>query len=107
MSEHAVCVCARYGNLDISSGVGDFGGIRWPLLACLFVCWIAVFLCLSRGVKSSGRVVYVTATAPYIFLTILLVRGLMLPGAFEGIRFFIWPNFDKLFSWKVLLIYSL
>ena len=31
-----------------------------------------------QGVKSSGKVVWLTATMPYVVLTILLMRGLML-----------------------------
>ncbi len=92
----------RYVNLDISSGVGEIGGIRWPLLGCLAICWVAVFLCLFKGLKSAGKVAYVTVISPYIFLTILLVRGLMLPGAIDGILFFVWPDFSRLISWQVL-----
>ena len=32
------------------------GGIQTPLAICLLVAWIAVFLCLIAGVKSSGKV---------------------------------------------------
>ncbi|ESN90320.1 hypothetical protein HELRODRAFT_71249, partial [Helobdella robusta] len=47
------------------------------------------------------QVVYVTATVPYIFLTILLIRGCMLPGALDGIIFFLKPDFKKLMDPKV------
>ena len=42
------------------------------------------------------QVVYVTATMPYIILTILLIRGCMLPGAIEGMKYFITPNLERL-----------
>ena len=42
-----------------------------------------------QGVKSSGKVVWLTATMPYVVLTILLVRGLMLEGAMDGISFYL------------------
>jgi solute carrier family 6 noradrenalin transporter-like protein 2 len=40
-------------------------------------------------VKSSGKVVWLTATMPYVVLTILLMRGLMLEGAANGIHFYL------------------
>jgi solute carrier family 6 noradrenalin transporter-like protein 2 len=42
-----------------------------------------------QGVKSSGKVVWLTATMPYVVLTILLMRGLMLDGAASGIHFYL------------------
>ena len=39
---------------------------------------------------------WVTATMPYVVLSVLLVRGLMLPGATEGILYFITPRIDRL-----------
>lgn len=42
--------------LKLSNDIGDFGEVRLPLLGCLGVSWVVVFLCLIRGVKSSGKV---------------------------------------------------
>lgn len=87
--------------LQISSGIEDLGGIRWELLGCLALAWVAVFLCLIKGIKSSGRVVYFTATFPYLVLVTLLVRGVTLPGSIDGIKFYLIPQWHKLLELKV------
>lgn len=43
-----------------------------------------------------GLVVWVTATMPYVVLSILLARGLMLPGAFSGISYYLKPELSRL-----------
>ncbi|XP_065590803.1 sodium-dependent proline transporter [Cyrtonyx montezumae] len=84
-----------------SSGIGDPGRIRWNLCLCLLLSWIIVYLCILKGVKSSGKVVYFTATFPYLILVMLLIRGVTLEGAWKGIRFYLTPQFDHLLSSKV------
>lgn len=42
------------------------------------------------------QVVWVTATFPYIILSVLLVRGATLPGAWRGVLFYLKPNWQKL-----------
>lgn len=37
-----------------------------------------------------------TATFPYIVLSVLLVRGATLPGAWRGVVFYLKPNWQKL-----------
>lgn len=53
----------------------DMGELRWELVGCLALAWIMVAAAISKGIKSSGKVVYITATFPFIFLAIFLVRG--------------------------------
>ncbi|XP_013384850.1 sodium- and chloride-dependent glycine transporter 1 isoform X2 [Lingula anatina] len=87
--------------LELSEGIENIGPIRWQLLLCLIFAWVMIFLCLCKGVKSSGKVVYVTATFPYLVLIILLVRGVTLPGSMEGIKYYLIPKWEKLLSFKV------
>ena len=47
------------------------------------------------------QVVYVTAVAPYVILTVLLVRGATLPGAGSGILFYLKPDFNRILDPKV------
>ena len=50
---------------------------------------------------SSGKVAYFTALFPYVVLFTLLGRGVTLPGAIDGIYYYIMPQFDKLLEIKV------
>lgn len=47
------------------------------------------------------QVVWVTATMPYVILAILLIRGIMLPGSTEGVKYFIIPRPDRLLDAQV------
>ncbi|CAH1777720.1 unnamed protein product [Owenia fusiformis] len=87
--------------LDITDGIEDIGYVQWKLLLCLAAVWLIVFLCVIKGIKTSGKVVYFTATFPYLILTILLIRGVTLPGAADGLRYYLIPKWEKLGSFKV------
>ncbi|XP_027002984.1 sodium- and chloride-dependent GABA transporter 2-like isoform X2 [Tachysurus fulvidraco] len=82
--------------LNLTGNVHELGSIRWELAACLLLSWIICYFCVWKGVKSTGKVVYFTATFPYVMLMVLLVNGLMLPGAADGIRFYLYPDFTRL-----------
>lgn len=47
------------------------------------------------------KVVYVTSTFPYLVLVALLIRGLTLEGAIDGIIYYIKPDMTKITSAKV------
>uniref|UniRef100_A0A8C4NEY7 Uncharacterized protein n=1 Tax=Eptatretus burgeri TaxID=7764 RepID=A0A8C4NEY7_EPTBU len=82
--------------LDISGGIHDIGSVKWDLALCLLAMWIIIFLCIWKGVKTTGKVVYFTATFPFIMLIILLIRGLTLPGAVNGIIYYLYPDVTRL-----------
>ena len=44
-----------------------------------------------------------TATIPYMFIFALLIRGVTLPGAMNGIRYYIMPDWKKLLKIQVNL----
>ncbi|XP_061876296.1 LOW QUALITY PROTEIN: sodium-dependent proline transporter-like [Colius striatus] len=84
-----------------SSGLGDPGRVQWPLALCLLAAWTLVFLCVLKGIHSSGKVMYVTATFPYLLLLILLIRGATLDGSLPGVRFFLTSDWGRLQSAQV------
>lgn len=87
--------------LEKTDGIEDPGGIRWELFGCLFSAWVIVYLCIFKGVKSTGKVVYFTAVFPYFILFALLINNVQLPGAVNGILYFVTPVWGKLFQIKV------
>ncbi|CAI9154042.1 unnamed protein product [Rangifer tarandus platyrhynchus] len=88
--------------LKLSDGIGNFGEVQVHLLSCLLVSWVVVFLCLTPGVRSSGRVMaYFTATFRHVVLTILFVCGVTLEGASKGIKYCLTPQWDKILEAKV------
>ncbi|XP_048253213.1 sodium- and chloride-dependent betaine transporter-like [Haliotis rufescens] len=93
----------QYKVLVISSGIEDMGSLQPHLVICWFLTCLSMFLCVMKGVKSLGKVVYVTATMPYVLLTVLLVRSCMMPGAVDGILFYLTPDFMRLQTTQVWL----
>ena len=120
-----LCVfISRRRVLAISGGIEEIGSIRWEVLLCLIAMWITCYFCIWKGVKSTGKVsihsrlqkynlqkeysqmakhifiifqvVYFTATFPYAMLLILLIRGLSLPGALQGVVFYLLPDPSRL-----------
>lgn len=79
----------------------NLGGVCWELFGCNIAAWVLVFGCLYKGVQSSGKVVYVTATFPYLVLVILVIFGATLEGAGDGIEFYLKPDLSKLADGKV------
>ncbi|XP_051957084.1 sodium- and chloride-dependent neutral and basic amino acid transporter B(0+) [Xyrauchen texanus] len=75
--------------LQRTSSMDETGPVVWHLALCLLLAWILVAAALFKGIKSSGKVVYFTATFPYVVLLILLIRGVTLEGAKDGIEYYI------------------
>ena len=82
--------------------------MRGRSVACLAAAWALVAVCLIRGVKTSGKVCvaqvesrlfvadikvsYFTSLFPYMVLIILAIRGLTLPGAGQGVQYYLTPG---------------
>ncbi|XP_068190460.1 sodium- and chloride-dependent GABA transporter 3-like [Antennarius striatus] len=87
--------------LGMSGGIEELGCVRWELALCLLVCWVFCYFSIWKSVRSSGKVAYVTATFPYVMLVILLIRGATLPGALDGIYYYLYPDISRLANFEV------
>nr|XP_022339456.1 sodium- and chloride-dependent glycine transporter 1-like isoform X1 [Crassostrea virginica] len=91
----------EYNVLRRSDGIEHPGSVQLHMVGVLFASWLLTFFCLIKGVRSVGKVVYVTVILPYVLLTVILIRGLTLDGAIDGIIFFLKPDFSKVFQLQV------
>ncbi|XP_028431208.1 sodium- and chloride-dependent GABA transporter 2 isoform X1 [Perca flavescens] len=78
--------------LNISTGIEALGNIQWELSLYLLLVWLICYFCVWKGVRSTGKATYITATFPFIMLAVLFLRGITLPGAFHGIKYYLYPN---------------
>lgn len=82
--------------LGMSSSIEEGGGMNWKLCACLVGIWLVIWLCMMKGIKITGKIVYMTATLPLILLIIFFFRGVHLKGYQEGLALLFIPEFDRL-----------
>jgi len=72
------------------------GRVQWHIVGALVVTWVAMYLCIFRGVKLVSKVVLWTVPLPWLLLGILTIRGLTLPGAVVGLEYYLEPNWSRL-----------
>ncbi|EGT36082.1 hypothetical protein CAEBREN_30497 [Caenorhabditis brenneri] len=87
--------------INPSSGLYDFSGINWPILISMTVCWILTALGILKGAKIMGKISYVSVLLPYFIVIVLFIRGITLPGASDGLYYYLGkPDYSKLFVTK-------
>ncbi len=82
--------------LHATGGPLDAGGFVWPAAAGLAATWIVVYLSIAKGVLRVGKIVMITVPLPLVLLLILAIRGLTLPGAMDGLSYYLAPEWGKL-----------
>jgi NSS family neurotransmitter:Na+ symporter len=82
--------------LQTSSGPGSLGGVNVAILAGLLASWAIVYLAVRRGTDVLGRLMKVLVPLPVILILIMIVRGVTLDGAAEGLRYYLTPQFGAL-----------
>lgn len=86
---------------DADTGLGNLGGVQTDLVLLLLGNWIILFMCMFRGIKTSGKVVYFSVLFPYVVLFGLMFYGLSLPGAMKGLRYLFTPDWSRLGDYTV------
>ncbi|XP_036334373.1 sodium-dependent nutrient amino acid transporter 1 isoform X1 [Rhagoletis pomonella] len=83
---------------NIEDGIGT---PSLDLVIYLFLVWVLIAVTLIKGIQSSGKASYFLALFPYVVLFTLLGRALTLPGAWDGIVYFLKPQWDQLLNPEV------
>jgi len=89
--------------LGLTDGVNHVGSISWPVLIGLAVTWGWIYWIIKKGVLRVGKVVMITVPLPAVLLVLILIRGLTLPGAVEGLKYYLTPDFSALTNAKTWL----
>jgi NSS family neurotransmitter:Na+ symporter len=89
--------------LGTTNSPSILGSINPPVVLSLMLMWFMSFFILYKGIGRIGKVVMITVPLPWILLIILTIRGVTLPGAMEGISYYLTPNFEKLLDSNVWL----
>ncbi|KAK3594648.1 hypothetical protein CHS0354_003571 [Potamilus streckersoni] len=84
--------------LKRSESVTALGPVDWQLAVYFLLSWGIVFVCLVRGIYSAGKVSYFVVIVPFVILIILLIFAMMVDGHLEGIKFFVTPDWNRLWS---------
>ncbi|AFH59525.1 sodium-dependent transporter [Paenibacillus caseinilyticus] len=92
-----------YTSTDYTQQFLGFAGGAWPVIWALIVmaltCWV-VARGISGGIEKFNKILI---PGLLILLVILMVRSLTLPGAMQGVEFFLKPDFSKLTAESALV----
>ena len=94
----------RYFHEEIlhqSDSINQFEAID-PFLFLLYVGSMCLcYYVIKDGAKTSGKIIIVTASTPFVIFFILVIRGLFLDGALEGIIFLLKPKWELLTDYNI------
>ncbi|KAL3204400.1 hypothetical protein MRX96_011418 [Rhipicephalus microplus] len=75
--------------------------LDWRMALCFLLAWICEALSTFKGIRSVGKVVYLTSTMPYVVMLSLLIITCLQDGALNGIKAFFIPHWEKIWEIEV------
>lgn len=88
--------------LGISSDFWAVGGIQWKVFLPVLIVWALIYFILINGVrKGIEKSAKVLLPILVVFMIIITIRGVTLPGAAEGLNVLLTPDFNALSDSKV------
>ena len=89
--------------LGREEGLVGLGSLRMNIFWPLLLTWVAMYLCIFKGVSLVGKIVWLTVPLPWLMLLILTIRGLTLEGAVQGLAYYldpVWSELAKPVTWR-------
>ncbi|MFZ5871322.1 MAG: sodium-dependent transporter, partial [Actinomycetota bacterium] len=78
-------------------GFWQIGGVRWPVLVPVLLAWLLVYVILHGGVRGGiERAARYLMPLLVVLLLLLVLRGITLDGAGEGLNVLFTPDFGAL-----------
>jgi len=74
--------------MDTRTQIADESIFGWEMYLATLAVWVVVYFCMWKGVNSSSYVVWITVPVPCLFILVMVIRGLILPNAIEGIEMY-------------------
>lgn len=83
--------------LNVSDDFWDIGGIQWPVLLAVFITWAIVYTVLRRGVSTGIELLSkILMPTLVVILVVIVLRGITLEGAVDGLNVLLTPDFRAL-----------
>lgn len=82
--------------LATTDGPLCLGAVNWVIVAGLVITWIWIYLSIFKGVHSVEKMVLLTVFAPWALIILFVVNGFTLPGAMDGVAYYLTPDFARL-----------
>lgn len=88
--------------LQFSGSAFNLGGIQWQIFFALLAIWAINYTIIANGVeKGIEKASKIFMPLLAVMVLVIVFRGVTLPGAMEGIKAFITPDFSKILDWNI------
>lgn len=83
------------GDPGVKQAEGNFSLINPWAVGFNALVWGFIYFAIRNGVKSVGKVVWVTVLMPYVLLFVLFFTAINLDGAAAGLNYYLSPDWTK------------
>ena len=87
--------------LQRSTGLIDINKYIPIIVISTIIVTGLILIIVRRGIDSAKNYIYILITLPYVLLTVLLIKGMTLPGFLVGWRYLFMPDWSKLWTSRI------